>query len=136
MYNRIKILLVLFFISIIASAQSKNAYEIHLGLGRHQKNIDEYGNVLPYGKEIDKDILYIEQPEFNYILNRSTYGNGVLRGSFNINNKIYWNGEIVNTTWTLMSHRFHIMIQSIDDDTRYYYNIPVSELKSKVKNRY
>ena len=63
MYNKIKILLVLFFISIIASAQSKNAYEIHLGLGRHQKNIDEYGNVLPYGKEIDKDILYIEQPD-------------------------------------------------------------------------
>ena len=136
MCYKLKTLFVLFFVSFVSFAQGDDSYEIHLGLGRHQKNIDEYGNSLPYGQEIDKDILYIDKKELDYILKRSTYGNGILNGSFNVNGVIRWNGEIVNTTWTLMSNNYHVMIQSLDDFKRYYYNIPVSELKDKVKRKY
>ena len=136
MFYKLKTLLLLSFIGLTSMAQGSETYEIHLGLGRHQKNIDEYGNPLPYGKEIDKDILYIDKKEFDYILKRSTYGNGVLHGSFNVNNAIRLNGELVNTTWTLMSHRYHIMVESLDDKSRYYYNISVNVLKDKVKRKY
>ena len=136
MYYKLKTLFVLFFVSFVSFAQGDDSYEIHLGLGRHQKNIDEYGNPLPFGQEIDKDILYVEKKELDYILKRSTYGNGILNGSFNVNGVIRWNGELVNTTWTLMSNNYHVMIQSLDDFKRYYYNIPVSELKDKVKRKY
>jgi hypothetical protein len=117
-------------------SQDSKVYEIILGLERSQKNVDEYGNFLPRGEEIVKDIMYIEERDLKYVIERSTYGKGLLWGDFNINDRIRVNNRIVNTTWSLVSNRYYIKVTDREDKENFYYIIPKVEITDKIKRRF
>jgi len=127
---------VLFFMAFTVLSQDSKVYEIILGLERSQKNVDEYGNFLPRGEEIVKDIMYIEERDLKYVIERSTYGKGLLWGDFNINDRIRVNNRIVNTTWSLVSNRYYIKVTDREDKENFYYIIPKVEITDKIKRRF
>ena len=127
---------VLFFVGFTVLSQDSKVYEIILGLERSQKNVDAYGNFLPRGEEIVKDIMYIEERDLKYVIERSTYGKGLLWGNFNINDRIRVNNRIVNTTWSLASNRYYIKVTDREDKEDFYYIIPKVEITDKIKRRF
>jgi len=137
MNNKILTLIVSLLCSSTMISQTNDGYyEILLGLEQTQPNIDEYGNLLPYGEELQKDVLYIKEKELNYIIDRCEVGNGLLRGAFNIDDRMLLNGRPVNTVWNLHGHRFYIAISDLDTDDVYHYIIPKTEVTNKIKKRY
>ena len=117
-------------------AQTEHIHKISLGCEKTRVDYDEYGNLLPYGKEREGDYIYLRQQELDYITNRCLVGNGLLRGEFKIDKYILFNGQPVNTIWELKGHRFYITIDDLDNKQKLYYIIPKTELTSKNKKRY
>lgn len=91
-------------------SQDVSTYEYVLPREKHTKPTDEYGNEVYLEDYKPTDVIYIGARELDYILTRGEYGKGILLGTFVINDKITFNGELVNTTWTPKHDRYYLSI--------------------------
>ena len=92
-------------------------YELILPLQKGVIPKDKYGNVVYERDYISTDVLYIGSEELDYILSRGEYSNGVLLGTFEINDLIRFNTDNVNTVWTPRNGGYYLNIWKENETT-------------------
>lgn len=112
--NKLLYLALYFLLPYFSFSQT---YEIILPLEKGEVPRDEYGNVVHIKDYISSEILYVEAKELDYILKRSQYGSGILLGSFEINNRIRLNSELVNTIWTPNTNGYFLKVWKKNEDS-------------------
>jgi hypothetical protein len=135
MNYRVFLLFLLFFSGYTLFSQNNKVYEINLGLERSQKNVDDYGNNLPFGEEASRDFMYIQEKELKYIIDRSKNVETAILGGFNIDGIIKVNNKVVNTRWSFLSNRYYIGVTDIETGEKTHYIIPEIEISNKIQKR-
>lgn len=92
-------------------------YELILPLQKGVIPKDKYGNVVYERDYISTDVLYIGSEELDYILSRGEYSNGVLLGTFEINDLIRFNTDNVNTVWTPRNGGYYLNVWKENETT-------------------